>query len=72
MPQKSMGGSREQRPLSIQLRARYPTDYPDSAPEFKLGEAQGLSDDLVKQLSEEVERLARERVGEVRGWMVEG
>ena len=30
VPQKSMGGSaRNQRPLSIQLIAKYPTDYPD-------------------------------------------
>jgi len=30
VPQKSMGGgARNQRPLSIQLIAKYPTDYPD-------------------------------------------
>ena len=52
--------------VSIQLHARYPTDYPDSPPLLQLQEAHRLSEDLVKQLLEEINQLAKERVGEVR------
>ena len=51
--------------VSVQLHARYPTDYPDSPPQLQLLEPQHLSEDLVKQLLEEINQLAKERVGEV-------
>lgn len=67
VPQKSMGGSAiDQRPLSIKLHTKYPTDYPDSVPKLWLEEAQGLTSDQVKEVEQEIKKLARERVGEVR------
>ena len=38
-----------------------------SVPELSFIEPQGLTSDHVKELTEEVEKLAKENVGEVRG-----
>ena len=66
VPQKSLGGSvRDQRTLSVNLRVRYSTDYPDSLPELWVEEPQGLMPNLVKELEEELKKLAKEREGEV-------
>lgn len=65
-PQRSMGGStRDQKLPSVKLRAKYPSDYPDHPPELSLEEARQLTPDHVKELTEEVRKLAEERVGEV-------
>ena len=68
VPQKSMGGSaKDQHPISVKLHAKDATDYPDSAPKVWLEEPQGLTSDQVKDLEKELRKLAKERVGEVRG-----
>ncbi len=62
-----MGGSyKDQHPLSVKLRTKYPTDYPDSVPKMWLEDPQGLTSDQVKDLEKEIRKLAKERVGEVR------
>ena len=40
--------------------------YLCSVPELRFIEPQGLTSDHVKELTEEVEKLAKEKVGEVR------
>ena len=40
--------------------------FPCSVPELSFIEPQGLTSDHVKELTEEVEKLAKEKVGEVR------
>ena len=68
VPQKSMGGSaRDERPLSVKLLAKYTTDYPDTAPKLRVEEPQGLSSDQVKELEQEIRKLAKAKRGEVRG-----
>lgn len=61
-----MGGSnRDERPVSIKLHTKYPTDYPDSVPTMWLEEPQGITPDQVKELEGEIKKMAEERVGEV-------
>ena len=40
--------------------------FPHSVPDLSFIEPQGLTSDHVKELAEEVEKLAKEKVGEVR------
>ena len=66
VPQKSMGGSAQgSRPVSVQLHAKYSTDYPDTAPSLHLQEPQGLTSDQVKDLEKELVQLAKSKEGEV-------
>lgn len=61
-----MGGSaRDQRPLSVKLHTKYPPDYPDSIPTMWLEDPQGVTSDQVKEVEQEIKKLAKERVGEV-------
>lgn len=67
VPQKSMGGSaRDEHPLSVKLHAKYTTDYPDTAPKLRLEDPQGLTSDQVKELEQEIRKLAKSKQGEVR------
>ena len=62
-----MGGSAiNERPLSVQLRAKYSTDYPDTTPMLRLQDPQGLTSDQVKELEQEISQLAESKIGEVR------
>ena len=46
-------------------RERETEVFPCSVPELSLCEAQGLTSDHVKELREEVDKLAQEKIGEV-------
>lgn len=51
--------------VSVDLQVRCPETYPDVPPELELKNAKGLSYDKLEQLRAELNRLARERCGEV-------
>lgn len=51
--------------VSIKLRAKYTTDYPDTPPELQLVKPHCLSSDLVSNLLEEINQLGKEKIGEV-------
>lgn len=61
-----MGGSAiNERPLSVQLHAKYSPDYPDTTPMLSLQDPQGLTSDQVKELEQEMSKLAKSKMGEV-------
>lgn len=72
-PQKSVGGSvTDQRLLSVKLHCKCAPDYPDSPPALWLEDPQGITPDQLKEVEKEIRKLARERLGEVRGGGREG
>ena len=67
-----MGGTaQDQRPVSVKLHSKFHTDYPDSVPNLRLEDPQGITSDQVKEVEREIRKLAKERVGEV-SWMKRG